>query len=44
MFVIEWYNCYYIVITEGLFGWAVAVKKATMGCELWEKLLWAVSC
>jgi hypothetical protein len=30
--------------TKRLFGWAVAVKKAVMGCELWKKLLWAVSC
>jgi hypothetical protein len=23
----------------GLFGWAVAVKKVAVGCELWKKLL-----
>jgi hypothetical protein len=23
----------------GLFGWAVAVKKIAVGCELWKKLL-----
>jgi hypothetical protein len=27
----------------GLFGWAVAVKKVAVGCELWKKLLYAVS-
>jgi hypothetical protein len=25
--------------TMGLFGWAVAVKKVAVGCELWKKLL-----
>jgi hypothetical protein len=25
--------------TEGLFGWAVAVEKVAVGCELWKKLL-----
>jgi hypothetical protein len=25
--------------TKGLFGWAVAVKKVAVGCELWKKLL-----
>jgi hypothetical protein len=25
--------------TRGLFGWAVAVKKVAVGCELWKKLL-----
>jgi hypothetical protein len=29
---------------KGLFGWAVAVKKAAVGYELWKKLLWVVSC
>jgi hypothetical protein len=24
---------------KGLFGWAVAVKKVVVGCELWKKLL-----
>jgi hypothetical protein len=24
---------------KGLFGWAVAVKKVAVGCELWKKLL-----
>jgi hypothetical protein len=24
---------------KGLFGWAVAVKKVDVGCELWKKLL-----
>jgi hypothetical protein len=24
--------------TKGLFGWAVAVKKVVVGCELWKKL------
>jgi hypothetical protein len=24
---------------RGLFGWAVAVKKVAVGCELWKKLL-----
>jgi hypothetical protein len=24
---------------QGLFGWAVAVKKVDVGCELWKKLL-----
>jgi hypothetical protein len=33
--------CHYI---KGLFGWAVAVKKVAVGCELWKKLLLAVSC
>jgi hypothetical protein len=28
---------------KGLFGWAVAVEKADVGCKLWKKLLWAVS-
>jgi hypothetical protein len=28
-----------LVSTKGLFGWAVAVKKVTVGCELWKKLL-----
>ncbi|KAL5667007.1 hypothetical protein ACJX0J_019228, partial [Zea mays] len=23
----------------GLFGWAVAVEKVAVGCELWKKLL-----
>jgi hypothetical protein len=23
----------------GLFGWAVAVKKVDVGCELWKKQL-----
>jgi hypothetical protein len=31
-------------MTEGLFGWTVAVKKVAVGCELWKKLLYAVSC
>jgi hypothetical protein len=26
-------------MTKGLFGWAVAVKKVAVGCELWKKLL-----
>jgi hypothetical protein len=26
-------------LTWGLFGWAVAVKKVAVGCELWKKLL-----
>jgi hypothetical protein len=25
--------------TKGLFGWAVAVKKVIVGCELWKNLL-----
>jgi hypothetical protein len=25
--------------TKGLFGWAVAVEKVAVGCELWKKLL-----
>jgi hypothetical protein len=25
--------------TQGLFGWAVAVEKVAVGCELWKKLL-----
>jgi hypothetical protein len=25
--------------SKGLFGWAVAVKKVVVGCELWKKLL-----
>jgi hypothetical protein len=25
--------------TKSLFGWAVAVKKVDVGCELWKKLL-----
>jgi hypothetical protein len=25
--------------SQGLFGWAVAVKKVAVGCELWKKLL-----
>jgi hypothetical protein len=25
--------------TKGLFGWAVAVKKVVVGCELWKKPL-----
>jgi hypothetical protein len=25
--------------TQGLFGWAVTVKKVAVGCELWKKLL-----
>jgi hypothetical protein len=25
--------------SKGLFGWAVAVKKVAVGCELWKKLL-----
>jgi hypothetical protein len=24
---------------RGLFGWAVAVEKVAVGCELWKKLL-----
>jgi hypothetical protein len=24
---------------KGLFGWAVAVKKVVVGCELWKNLL-----
>jgi hypothetical protein len=28
-----------IAKTKGLFGWAVAVKKVVVGCELWKKLL-----
>jgi hypothetical protein len=30
--------------TKGLFGWAVAVKKVVVCCELWKKLLWVASC
>jgi hypothetical protein len=30
--------------TKGLFGWAVVVKKVDVSCELWKKLLCAVSC
>jgi hypothetical protein len=26
-------------MTWGLFGWAVAVKKVAVSCELWKKLL-----
>jgi hypothetical protein len=29
---------------KGLFGWAVAMKKAVVDCELWKKPLWAVNC
>jgi hypothetical protein len=25
--------------SKGLFGWAVAVEKVAVGCELWKKLL-----
>jgi hypothetical protein len=25
--------------SEGLFGWAVAMKKVVVGCELWKKML-----
>jgi hypothetical protein len=25
--------------TKGLFGWAVAVKKVAVGCELWKKVV-----
>jgi hypothetical protein len=25
--------------SRGLFGWAVAVEKVAVGCELWKKLL-----
>jgi hypothetical protein len=28
-----------VCVTMGLFGWAVAVKKVAVGCELWKKLL-----
>jgi hypothetical protein len=31
-------------VTKGLFGWTVAVEKVAVGCELWKKLLWAMSC
>jgi hypothetical protein len=31
-------------LTKGLFGWFVAVKKVDVGCKLWKKLLYAVSC
>jgi hypothetical protein len=29
----------YFWATKGLFGWAVAVKKVAVGCELWKKQL-----
>jgi hypothetical protein len=29
----------FFLYTKGLFGWAVAVKKVAVGCELWKKLL-----
>jgi hypothetical protein len=38
------FGCLPTEVTEAMFGWAVTVKKATVGCELWKKLLWAVSC
>jgi hypothetical protein len=28
-----------VEVGVGLFGWAVAVKKVAVGCELWKKLL-----
>jgi hypothetical protein len=28
-----------LLLIKGLFGWAVAVKKVAVGCELWKKLL-----
>jgi hypothetical protein len=28
---------------KDMFGWAVAVKKVVVGCELWKKLMYAVS-
>jgi hypothetical protein len=28
-----------LYLIKGLFGWAVAVKKVVVGCELWKKLL-----
>jgi hypothetical protein len=31
-------------LAKGVFGWAVALKKAVVGCELWKKLLWVMSC
>jgi hypothetical protein len=33
-----WKKLFYYSIL-GLFGWAVAVKKVAVGCELWKKLL-----
>jgi hypothetical protein len=32
-------NNIYLTYTKGLFGWAVAVEKVAVGCELWKKLL-----
>jgi hypothetical protein len=29
----------YLEMSKGLFGWAVALKKVAVGCELWKKLL-----
>jgi hypothetical protein len=31
--------CSLMALEKSLFGWAVAVKKVTVGCELWKKLL-----